>query len=150
VPASEPGAVVESGGETEGSEDVGAPAEGSETDEDVEVEDAEVTSDLSEAEPATMGSLSRDDIQGRIRPRLPEFQRCYESELLHDPQLAGRLEIGFTIGENGSVIAVETKGFPNKKVEDCVGEIIRTMTFPKPKGGGNVVVTYPFIFRAEE
>jgi hypothetical protein len=36
----------------------------------------------------------------------------------------------------------------DKKVESCVAGVIRSIQFPKPKGGGYVNVRYPFIFRA--
>ena len=35
----------------------------------------------------------------------------------------------------------------NAELETCVAGRVRTWVFPKPKGGGVVVVTYPFIFQ---
>jgi hypothetical protein len=34
----------------------------------------------------------------------------------------------------------------NAELESCVAGRVRTWQFPKPKGGGVVIVTYPFIF----
>ena len=34
----------------------------------------------------------------------------------------------------------------DRTVESCVASKIRTWRFPIPKGGGEVFVTYPFIF----
>ena len=34
----------------------------------------------------------------------------------------------------------------NSELDACIAGRIRTWLFPKPKGGGQVVVTYPFIF----
>ena len=33
------------------------------------------------------------------------------------------------------------------EVERCIGAKIRTWKFPKPKGGGIVIVRYPFVFK---
>jgi len=33
-------------------------------------------------------------------------------------------------------------------VEECAVKVMRTLKFPQPKGGGVVVVTYPFVFQA--
>jgi hypothetical protein len=35
----------------------------------------------------------------------------------------------------------------NAELEACVAGRVHTWIFPKPKGGGMVVVTYPFIFK---
>jgi outer membrane biosynthesis protein TonB len=35
----------------------------------------------------------------------------------------------------------------NKELDTCVARHVRLWEFPKPKGGGSVVVSYPFIFK---
>jgi len=35
----------------------------------------------------------------------------------------------------------------NGQLEQCVSSRVRLWQFPKPKGGGTVVVSYPFIFK---
>jgi len=32
--------------------------------------------------------------------------------------------------------------------QSCVIKVMRSLKFPKPRGGGIVVVTYPFVFAA--
>jgi hypothetical protein len=32
-------------------------------------------------------------------------------------------------------------------VESCINARVKSWQFPKPKGGGIVVVTYPFLFK---
>ena len=34
----------------------------------------------------------------------------------------------------------------NRAVETCVAKVMRSLKFPKPKGGGIVIVKYPFVF----
>ncbi len=35
----------------------------------------------------------------------------------------------------------------NTELERCVAGRVRGWVFPRPKGGGSVVVTYPFLFK---
>jgi TonB family protein len=74
-------------------------------------------------------------------------QDCYERELKRDPQLAGKVEIEFTIGADGSVedARVAQNRMGSGEVGNCiVGRILR-WKFPKPSGG-SVTVNFPFIF----
>jgi len=41
-----------------------------------------------------------------------------------------------------SVVQASTLG--DKPTEDCIASAVRTWQFPKPKGGGLVIVAYPF------
>lgn len=94
------------------------------------------------------GSLSREEIQRVIRRVMSQIKFCYERELAKDPNLQGKLVATWTIQGTGLVsksrMAQNTMG--NKQVEACVLRIINRLRFPKPKGGGNVFVTYPFVF----
>ena len=35
----------------------------------------------------------------------------------------------------------------NTELETCIASRVQTWIFPKPKGGGVVIVTYPFILK---
>jgi hypothetical protein len=37
----------------------------------------------------------------------------------------------------------------NSELEACIAGRVRTWKFPKPRGGGVAIVTYPFFFAAE-
>lgn len=77
-----------------------------------------------------------------------EVKLCYEYEMEKDPTLAGRVEVQFTISAQGEVIAaVVAKSTMNHPVlERCVVAAVRRWKFPKPLGGGIVIVSYPFNF----
>ncbi|MBI4818252.1 MAG: AgmX/PglI C-terminal domain-containing protein [Deltaproteobacteria bacterium] len=94
------------------------------------------------------GSLSKEEIGRVIRRNLARFKYCYEKELNAAPTLAGKVGVYFTIAPTGSVAeaSVRETSINNNNVEECVLRVMRSLKFPQPKGGGIVVVTYPFVF----
>ncbi|QRO00985.1 adventurous gliding motility protein GltG [Archangium violaceum] len=103
------------------------------------------------AEDATVsGSLDKELIRQVIQRNKGQIRFCYESLLNRYPKLGGKVSIRFTIASEGNVVtssvAQSTAG--NSELEQCVAGRVRTWSFPKPKGGGSVVVTYPFLFKA--
>ena len=57
----------------------------------------------------------------------------------------GKLAVGLATGQVvASVLQNSTMG--NARVENCVVQAVRRWEFPKPLGGGIVIVTYPFAF----
>jgi TonB family protein len=103
------------------------------------------------ADEATVsGSLDKELIRQVIQRNRGQIRYCYESLLNRFPKLGGKVAIRFTIASEGNVVtstvAQSTAG--NSELEQCVAGRVRTWSFPKPKGGGSVVVTYPFIFKA--
>ena len=98
--------------------------------------------------PKVMGSLDREIIRRVVRQHRNEIRYCYERELQKNPKLAGVVKVKFTISGTGSVISalVSSTTLKNARVERCMTGKIRHWVFPEPKGGGIVVVNYPFNF----
>ncbi len=97
--------------------------------------------------PIIMGALDRALIDAVIKRKMNQIKYCYQRELQKDPSLGGKLVIQFTISGNGSVAKAtpkQTMGSP--AVDKCVVDRFYAMQFPEPKGGGIVIVSYPFIF----
>jgi hypothetical protein len=94
------------------------------------------------------GDLDKNIIRRYIRRQIRRIQNCYERELLVKTSLAGTVVTQFQISPSGKVQGASAAGMGDKKVESCVAGVIRSIQFPKPKGGGYVNVRYPFIFRA--
>lgn len=104
---------------------------------------------VSTGPPAIYGGLDRKIIQRIINQHRSRFKYCYERELIKNPQLQGKIHVWFQIEANGRVYKsrVSRTTMNNDRVEQCLVRRVRVMRFPAPKGGGIVVVNYPFIFR---
>jgi TonB family protein len=94
------------------------------------------------------GSLDRDIIRRTIRRHINEVRFCYEQELSTHPSLAGRMVLQFSIAGSGQVLTsvMQSSTLGNVRVENCTVQAVRRWEFPKPDGGGLVVVSYPFVF----
>src|SRR3954469_9064747 len=93
------------------------------------------------------GSLDKEIIRRIIRRHINEVKYCYEQELLKKPDLGGRIVVQFTISAAGQVVAsvLQTSTMGNIRVENCTVQAVRRWEFPKPLGGGIVIVSYPFV-----
>lgn len=107
-------------------------------------------SELGIDDPATVsGGLDREVIRRVILSHRAQIRYCYEKQLAKSSSLAGKLMVEFVIGADGRVttsrLAEDTLSDP--EVGRCVVSRVKGWTFPKPEGGGVVVVTYPFLFK---
>ena len=98
---------------------------------------------------AVSGSLSRSAISTVMGTRRAAVRRCYEEQLRLQPELAGRLQVRITIGPSGTVTdaTIVSNTLANPAVGTCVERIMRATRFPEPAGGGELVVSYPFVFQ---
>jgi len=104
------------------------------------------------SEPVVLGALSKEAIQEVILEHVTRIRFCYERELKARPNLSGKIVVKFVIAKDGTVSSADIKestlDLPD--MESCVLDVIRQMAFPEPKGGGIVIVSYPFLFRPAE
>jgi TonB family protein len=93
------------------------------------------------------GSLDKEIIRRIIRRHINEIKYCYEQELTKKPDLGGRIMVQFTIAASGQVIAsvLQNSTMGNARVENCTVQAVKRWEFPKPLGGGIVIVSYPFV-----
>ena len=96
------------------------------------------------------GSLSKEIIGKIIRRHWNEIKYCYETELNKNPNLYGKVAVAFTIDGTGVVsdANIGESTMNNTSVENCMVTRVRRWRFPEPKGGGQVFVTYPWVFKA--
>ena len=92
------------------------------------------------------GALDKDIIRRIVRNHINEVRHCYNAGLARDPNLSGRVAVQFNIGLTGRVAAsaVSQSTVKNASVGSCIAKAVRRWSFPRPPGGGNVIVTYPF------
>lgn len=98
-----------------------------------------------------VGGLDRSVIAEVIRRYQSQIRFCYERELQKNPSLEGRVSTSFTIDGTGRVSEVhiqEDSVGSNGAVGRCISQRIRRWRFPEPKGGGEVIVNYPWTFRS--
>ena len=107
--------------------------------------------ELSSGSPRIVGSLPKEVIRRVVRRNLSQVRYCYERELMKNPRLVGKLTIKWVVAADGTVAraSVMDSQLNNPAVERCMTQKIKRWRFPKPKGGGIVVVKYPFIFNPQ-
>lgn len=95
------------------------------------------------------GTLARDLIAKVINNHMGEVQACYERALLKESGLSGQLVFEWTINTSGRVSAIKVTRatLRSASVRNCIVSRLKRWVFPKPSGG-NVVVSYPFIFQS--
>jgi TonB family protein len=92
--------------------------------------------------------LSKRLVGEHLARRWNQFKFCYSRQLDREPNLWGKVTVNFTISGDGRVneALVLSSSLNNTNVEECVLRVIRRIVFPLPRGGGEVIVTYPFLF----
>src|SRR5262249_20765594 len=108
----------------------------------------EVKVDVQQGNPESDGSLSKEQINRVVRSHYAGVKYCYEKELQRQPNLAGKIEFGWTILPDGSVpkAHVVASTVRDPAVEGCIVRQIKQWQFPKSEGQ-TVVQLYPFIFK---
>jgi hypothetical protein len=95
------------------------------------------------------GGLDKSVIQATIAKYLSQVRACYESGLQHSPGLTGQITMEFEIGASGGLnySRVMRSSLANEGVESCIRERMLGWKFPRPLGGVQVKVSYPFLLR---
>lgn len=93
--------------------------------------------------------LTKEQVGEVIHRHMSEVRYCYESSMIRMPDIEGKLLVAFTIGGAGQVksSSVKQSTLPDPRLDDCIIRRLATWKFPIPKGGIDVSVTYPFIFK---
>jgi hypothetical protein len=99
-----------------------------------------------------MGSIDKELIRKVIQDHAAQIRYCYETQLAVNPRLQGKVSIKWVINGDGSASNPQIDGsgttLEDAKVHECMMSRITTWAFPKPKGGGIAVITYPWILRS--
>lgn len=100
-------------------------------------------------EASVESGLDRDQIAAVVQKNMGQIIYCYEMGLQSQPSLKGRLTANWIINGRGGVntAGIAHSSVGDAKVESCITSKIRNWKFPKPIGGVNVDVNYPFELR---
>lgn len=111
-----------------------------------------LASDAFAGPPGADGPVDKEVLRRVIHANRGAVRSCYEAALEAQPGLQGKLVADFVIGPAGNV-ASATPGEDTMKVpalSRCVLDALKTWNFPKPRSGGVVKVSYPFIFKLDD
>ncbi|MFH1462833.1 MAG: VIT domain-containing protein [Pseudomonadota bacterium] len=95
-----------------------------------------------------LGSMDKTLIDAVVKRNLNALRYCYQRELQKDPALAGKVVVKFVVAADGSVASASIKSstLGSAAVEQCLTARFLRMAFPAQRGGGVVIVSYPFLF----
>lgn len=95
------------------------------------------------------GGCNRGEGASSVRRRAAALRACYETHLLAQPSLQGKITARWTISTEGQVRneTVVRSTMANQQVTDCVMRAIRRIRFKKPEAG-ICVIQWPFVFVA--
>ena len=99
-------------------------------------------------DPIILGALDKSLIDAVIKRNMNQIRYCYQRELTKNPNLGGKIVVKFVIAKDGTVSSATTKSstMNSPAVQNCINGRFMRFKFPEPKGGGIVIVSYPFIF----
>ena len=84
-----------------------------------------------------MGTISREEVEDALNPRMPRFTRCFAQRLGDVEFLAGDIRMAFRIATDGAVLWVypASSSIGDRQTEQCVLGVARETRFPRPHGG---------------
>jgi len=104
---------------------------------------------ITQSDPEVTGSMDPELIRRVVRSHHDQLKYCYDNALTKNPKLTGKVSVRWIIREDGTVassnVVSSTSGTP--ELDHCISGRVLLWIFPKPKGGGVAVVTYPFVFK---
>lgn len=105
---------------------------------------------LNTADASVDEGLTKEEVARVIHSHMNEIRYCYESAILKDPTIAGKLLVDFKINASGVVpnAGVSEASLHDLQVTQCLLGKLKTWKFPQPRGGVVVAVSYPFIFKS--
>lgn len=94
--------------------------------------------------------LTKEEVAKVIHSHMNEIRYCYEAAILSDPSIAGKVLVDFKIGAQGNVFTANAaeNTMSSAQVGGCLVGKLKNWRFPQPRGGVQVAVSYPFIFKS--
>lgn len=88
------------------------------------------------------GKLEEADVARGVRQRFGQLRICYEGRLGDHPGLKGKLQFKLVVSPEGGVSSVTPSGgdLKDADLKTCAQKALQAASFPKPEGGGAVVL----------
>jgi hypothetical protein len=88
----------------------------------------------------------RSVVRSVVRSNIEDVRECYDEALSHDPEVAGRVDIRFTIEPSGNVSLAEVvdSEYQDPFLGSCIAGKSMTWRFPAGDREGSIKVTWPF------
>ena len=98
-----------------------------------------------------VSSKAREEIRSVIFSHREEVRECFGEALMRKPSLEGMMVVKFVVTTDGSVVGseIEQSTLQDTTLESCIVKRVSTWRFPRPVGGGLVLVHYPFFFKPD-
>ena len=92
------------------------------------------------------GGLTMSQVESVINRSAGLITYCYEKGLQKTSNLKGRVSTKFSINPQGrvSIAKIKNSSLASRSVNTCIINVIKKLKFPKPVGGVQVNVQYPF------
>lgn len=99
-------------------------------------------------DPVISGGLTQQEVKTVIQANLNQIRHCYEQLLQRSPSSSGKIKVAFKIAANGRVSTanIQSSTIRDSIMRSCVVSRVKRWQFPKPRGGLEVNVNYPFVF----
>lgn len=94
--------------------------------------------------------LSRDEVRLVVRSKMAVVRGCFDAGLGQDPDIGGRVVLGFVIAPSGRAEQVEISSDEvGAGVAACLAEAVASWQFPRPRDQQPMAISYPFVFSSE-
>jgi hypothetical protein len=92
--------------------------------------------------------MTPKDVLHAVRPVQGKAQACFRAGVKRDPSTTGEVKIRFVISNDGAVRVWKDDGssMSDEEVTKCVGELIKSLKFPKQKSPGDAWGAYTINF----
>ena len=112
---------------------------------------AKVAAHVQMGQAIILGALDKGQLDTVIKRNINQIRYCYQRELVKDLTLSGQIVVKFTVSPQGDVTKsrIKSSSMDSSEIEACVAGRFKRFSFPEPKGGGIVIVSYPFLFSTE-
>lgn len=95
---------------------------------------------------SSIGPFDKRQIRQVMKRNKPLLRACFDRAIATNPEPYGTVSTQFLVKPDGRVGVAEATGV-DPAISGCVLDVVKTLTFPQPKGGVEMQVSYPISFR---